>query len=99
MVEKEDDVEITPAMIAKGSRRQMRIKQIDRQKRHSKVQALKNDMLPMGGHDMHLEHPDGKRTVDDWTNRINHHHSINRHPSRGRRPFNANPKLAQKTKG
>lgn len=99
VVEKEDDVEITPAMIAKGSRRQMRIKQIDRQKRHSKVQALKNDMLPMGGHDMHLEHPDGKRTVDDWTNRINHHHSINRHPSRGRRPFNANPKLAQKTKG
>ena len=72
---------------------------MDKEKRHSKVQALKNDMLPMGGHDMHLEHPDGKRTADDWTNRINHHHSINRHPSRGRRPFNANPKLAQKTKG
>jgi len=99
VVEKEDEVEITPAMIAKGSRRQMRIKRMDKEKRHSKVQALKNDMLPMGGHDMHLEHPDGKRTADDWTNRINHHHSINRHPSRGRRPFNANPKLAQKTKG
>jgi len=100
MVEKEEEVEITPAMIAKGSRRQMRIKHIDKEKkRQGKIKDLKSEMLPMGGHDMHLEHPDGKRTADDWTNRINHHHSINRHPSRGRRPFNANPKLAQKTKG
>jgi hypothetical protein len=94
-----DDVDITPEMLAKGSRRQMRIKRHEKEKRHSHVQDLKNDMLPMGGHDMHLDHPDGKRTADDWTNRINHHHSINRHPSRGRPGrFNANPKLAQKTK-
>ena len=100
MVEKEDDVEITPAMIAKGSRRQMRIKRHEKEKRNSDIQNLKNEMLPMGGHDMHLEHPDGKRTADDWTNRINHHHSINRHPNTGtRRNFNGNPTLAQKTKG
>jgi hypothetical protein len=99
MVENEESVDITPDMIAKGSRRQMRIKRIDKVKRQGEIKDLKNDLLPMGGHDMKLEHPDGKRTADDWTNRINHHHSINRHPSRGRRPFNATPKLAQKTKG
>ena len=99
MVKKEDDeIDITPEMVAKGSRRQMRIKRVEAESRHSNIQAMKNDMLPTGGHDMHLDHPEGKRTANDWTTRINHHHSINRHPSRGRRPFNANPKLAQKTK-
>ena len=95
----EEEVDITPAMIAKGSRRQMRIKRHEKEKRHSNVQSMKNDMLPMGGHNMHLDHPTGKRQVDDWTTHINHHRTINRHPNTGtRRNFNGNPTLAQKTK-
>ena len=102
IVAKEDDddeVVITPAMMARGSRRQMRINRHEKEKRHSKVQALKNDMLPMGGHDMHLEHPSGKRQDKEWTTHINHHTTINRHPNTGtRRNFHANPTLGQKTK-
>jgi hypothetical protein len=95
----EDEIDITPEMVAKGSIRQMRIKRVETETRHSTVQAMKNDMLPSGGRDMHLDHPEGKRTANDWSSHINHHHSINRHPNRSRPDrFNANPKLAQKTK-
>ena len=88
-------------MIAKGSRRQMRIKRHENEKRHSTVQSLKKDMLPMGGHDMHLEHPNHIKVQDSgWEQNIKSHRSINRHPNAGtRRSYNGNPTLAQKTQG
>jgi len=86
-------------MLAAGSRRQMRIKRKEKAQRHMRVQELKNNMLPSGGHDMHLEHPVHKKTMDEgWENKIKSHRTINRHPNAGTKRFHANPTLGQKTK-
>ena len=95
----DDDVKITPKMLAAGSRRQMRIKRKEKAQRHMRVQELKKDMLPSGGHDMHLEHPVHNKTMDEgWENKIKSHRTINRHPNAGTKRFHANPTLGQKTK-
>lgn len=97
--EEGDEVNITPKMLAAGSRRQMRMKRREKAHRHMRVQELKNDMLPSGAHDMHLEHPKHKKTMDQgWENGIKSHRTINRHPARDTKRFHANPTLAQKTK-
>ena len=94
-----DEVNITPKMLAAGSRRQMRMKRREKAQRHMRVQELKNDMLPSGAHDMHLEHPKHKKTMDQgWESGIKSHRTINRHPARDTKRFHANPTLAQKTK-
>lgn len=98
---KEDDekVEITPQMLGLGARRQMRMKRHEKQKRHESIGKLKNDLLPSGGHDMHLDHPAHAKTMDGgWENRIKSHRTINRHPGRDTKRFNGNPSFGQKTK-
>ena len=98
--DEEEEVTITPQMLARGSRRQMRIKRKEKQQRHMRVMELKDNMLPSGGHDMHLEHPEHKKTMDQgWENAIKSHRTINRHPARDTKRFHANPTLGQKTKG
>ena len=78
----------------------MRIKRKEKQQRHMRVMELKDNMLPSGGHDMHLEHPEHKKTMDQgWENAIKSHRTINRHPARDTKRFHANPTLGQKTKG
>ncbi len=98
--EDEADVKITPQMLARGTRRQMRMKRKEKAGRHMRVQELKNDMLPSGAHDMHLDHVSHKKTMDEgWENKIKSHRTINRHPNAGTKRFHANPTLAEKTKG
>ena len=97
--EEDDEVNITPKMLAAGSRRQMRMKRKEKIQRHMRVQELKNDMLPSGGHDMHLEHVAHKKTNDEgWERTIKSHRTINRHPARDTKRYGGNPTLAQKTK-
>lgn len=82
VVQKEDEekVNITPKMIARGSRRQMRIKRKEKLKRHSDVMEAKKKMLPV---DMHLEHDKEKGHDENWSEHISHHRQINTHPNRG----------------
>lgn len=97
--EEEGDVDITPQMLARGSRRQMRMKRREKIQRHMRVQEIKKDMLPSGGHDMHLEHVPHKETNDEgWERTIKSHRTINRHPARDTKRYGGNPTLAQKTK-
>ena len=76
----DEKVNITANMLARGSRRQMRIKRKQKLKRHSNVMEAKKKMLPV---DMHLEHDNKKAQDDNWTEHISHHVKMNTHPNRG----------------
>jgi hypothetical protein len=79
----EDIIIITPKMMARGSRRQMRLKRAEKKKRHVKVQEIKNKMLPNGTRDMHLEHDNSREQDNKWTEHISHHKNINVHRNKG----------------
>ncbi len=95
--EEEDDV-ITPQMMARGSRRQMRMKRKVKLKKE-RLEQTKNKLLPMRIKEIPMEHPDHSKVQDSqWENNIKSHRTINRHPNAGTKRFHANPSLAQKTK-
>ena len=101
MVEKEEEEDvITPQMIARGSRRQMRMKRKQKLKKE-RLENTKNKLLPMGRiKEIPMEHPDHRKVQDSqWEENIKSHSSINRHPRVGTRRLNGQPTLAQKTKG
>lgn len=84
---KEDEDEgiivITPKMMARGSRRQMRLKRAEKKKRHVKLQEIKNKMLPNGTRDMHLDHDNQRGHDNKWTDHISHHKKIDAHRNKG----------------
>ena len=99
MVQKEEDGDvITPQMIARGSRRQMRMKRKEKLKKE-RLEKTKNKLLPMRIKEIPMEHPDHSKVQDSqWEENIKAHRSINRHPNAGtRRNFNATSAFKEKT--